>query len=89
MLQPAPPKRPPPVPWERGPPARLNQADSPDRDTPESRSDELRANDPVGSSENEVYVGRNDIGGSTCNREFTGEIISCDPNPGSGHLAQE
>ena len=34
--------------------------------------------------ENEVYLGRNDIGGSTCAREFSGEIISCDTNPHSG-----
>ena len=35
--------------------------------------------------ENEAYVGSNEIGGSSCNREFSGEIISCDPNycPGS------
>lgn len=39
-------------------------------------------------TDDEVYVGRNDLGGSTCAQEFTGEIISCDTSPGSDSPGQ-
>ncbi len=40
-------------------------------------------------TDDEVYVARNDLGGSTCAQEFTGEIISCDRSPSSGVAEHE
>lgn len=39
--------------------------------------------------EDEYYVGVNDIGGSTCAQEFSGEIVSCDTNAEPGSSAQK